>query len=686
MLKENEAHKFSDGTLTRVLHKLNHMVKDFRLYQYNSGMEYRIWSKDDKRRSEEFIEVIERRLKIRRIFRSLESFVGGRLRDVDYMTLNRRKCYPHSDTKVHKKLEMVSSCFGRDKFITACSYLTNSFKEIMKAQADDQEMYEHVGPQDTRPQDGERSQDDDQRLDLANDLKKAQDHISSSNTSHKKKSTTSKYKISHERLRTEQKINQKIAELKLVFSGVTSLRGRLLDIRKRLGDGFGNSGGGHETRGGEDEFEGPVANCLSLTHNGYLVTFVVEEVLEKAVKEFFHLDDPHLRIHGDELVRLYVRNVKKMVFEGDDYKVKVVIWTNIIIVEFVGASLNLSLSGSRNGDVVFDEVMLRAKEITIGELAKLELNVRTFLLISFDVKTMIEFDYKSRTNRLIKSEKRLEAYSLKGWNIVICFKEGWIDESSFMKETLFKSMVRSWSIPSEDPYEEAAQQLFEQASHSPEYVPRDHVPVFVFEFEHPEDIVPAEEEALASLLPPGFLSPRTPPLLPIPLSTPSTSCRAGIPEADTPPWNRPLLATPIPGCEVEKSSTAAARLPGPTMAHGVDCSYVETRLRDSERRILAALELVNHRDRAAMRAEIEVLRSKRLDYEQEGIQTHKALAKFEAYCRALETRVSVLETHARRLEWQCQATDDFDVQHIMRTQDLEARARNDTLEDTGSSS
>ncbi|GKD87993.1 hypothetical protein Tco_1359147 [Tanacetum coccineum] len=63
-----------------------------------------------------------------------------------------------------------------------------------------QERYEHVGPQDTRPQDGERSQDNDQRLDLADDLMKAQDHISGTNTSHKTKSTTSKYKISHEEL------------------------------------------------------------------------------------------------------------------------------------------------------------------------------------------------------------------------------------------------------------------------------------------------------------------------------------------------------------------------------------------------------------------------------------------------------------------------------------------------------
>nr|GEZ57977.1 hypothetical protein [Tanacetum cinerariifolium] len=44
---------------------------------------------------------------------------------------------------------------------------------------------------------------------------------------------------------------------------------------------------------------------------------------------------------------------------------------------------------------------------------------------------------------------------------------------------------------------------------------------------------------------------------------------------------------------------------------------------------------------------------------------------------------AVLETHARRLEWQRQAADDLVVQHIMRTQALEAGARDDTLEDTG---
>nr|GEZ47285.1 putative reverse transcriptase domain-containing protein [Tanacetum cinerariifolium] len=59
----------------------------------------------------------------------------------------------------------------------------------------------------------------------------------------------------------------------------------------------------------------------------------------------------------------------------------------------------------------------------------------------------------------------------------------------------------------------------------------------------------------------------TPPLLPIPLPVPSTSRRAEIPEADTPPRKRQLLTAPRPGCEVGDSSAAAvARQPGPTMA------------------------------------------------------------------------------------------------------------------------
>ncbi|GJU58187.1 putative reverse transcriptase domain-containing protein [Tanacetum coccineum] len=295
--------------------------------------------------------------------------------------------------------------------------------------------------------------------------------------------------------------------------------------------------------------------------------------------------------------------------------------------------------------------------------------------------------------------------------------------------TLFTLRAQIWKYSNLRILTKGRKQLLEQAPRSPEYVPENHIPVYIPEPEHPEDLVPAEDEAPIPPLPPSFLAPRirplspralevemrdiasayyhslhpsgTPPLLPIPLPAPSTSRRADIPEADTPPRKRLLLTTPRPGCEIGESSAAAARQPGPT---------IETRLLDTERRIMTALELVNRRityqvdvctressefctrhhdaqtDRAAVRAEIEVLRRERLAYEQEGMETRQALARSEAHCRTLEARVTVLETDARRHEWQRQAADDLAVQYIMRTQALEAGARVDTLEDTGSSS
>ncbi|GKF53001.1 hypothetical protein Tco_0159911 [Tanacetum coccineum] len=136
------------------------------------------------------------------------------------------------------------------------------------------------------------------------------------------------------------------------------------------------------------------------------------------------------------------------------------------------------------------------------------------------------------------------------------------------------------------------------------------------------------------LLPSG-----TPPFLPIPLPAPSTSRRVDIPEADTPPQKRLLLTTPRPGCEIGESSTAAdARQLGPT---------IETRLLDTERRIMTALELVNRHEGQlpAVRVEIE---------------------------GALEARVTVLETEVRHHEWQHQAADDLAIQHIMHNYDNES--------------
>ncbi|GKB38781.1 hypothetical protein Tco_0883723 [Tanacetum coccineum] len=138
--------------------------------------------------------------------------------------------------------------------------------------------------------------------------------------------------------------------------------------------------------------------------------------------------------------------------------------------------------------------------------------------------------------------------------------------------TSVHSEARSWSIPSEDPYEEAAQQLLEQAPRSLEYIPdpmelEDHVPVYILEPEHPEDLVPAEDEAPTPLLPPfSSYDPYEESALQLLEQAPHspTSRRANIPEADTPPRKRLLLTTPRPSCEVGESSAAAdARQPEP---------------------------------------------------------------------------------------------------------------------------
>ncbi|GKF01105.1 hypothetical protein Tco_0028028 [Tanacetum coccineum] len=122
----------------------------------------------------------------------------------------------------------------------------------------------------------------------------------------------------------------------------------------------------------------------------------------------------------------------------------------------------------------------------------------------------------------------------------------------------------------------------------------DHVPVYILEPKHPEDLVAAEDEA--------------------PLEAYITE--------------RLLLTTPTPRVEVKESSVAAtARQPGSTMARRFDYSLVDT--------------MDTRGDHAVVRAQVEILRKERIAYEQESIETRQALYRFEAYSRALEARACV---------------------------------------------
>nr|GEW46701.1 putative mitochondrial protein [Tanacetum cinerariifolium] len=85
LIRIDELHKFSDGTLNDVRTALNYRLKGIRM-QY---LPQTIWRKGDKDRAVAMIQSIDKMLKTRRIMRSLEKFVGGRLYEGDFWMLQR---------------------------------------------------------------------------------------------------------------------------------------------------------------------------------------------------------------------------------------------------------------------------------------------------------------------------------------------------------------------------------------------------------------------------------------------------------------------------------------------------------------------------------------------------------------------------------------------------------------------
>nr|GEW65031.1 retrovirus-related Pol polyprotein from transposon TNT 1-94 [Tanacetum cinerariifolium] len=90
IIRFNKIHKFSDGTLQQIDEALDYRVKEFKINRMNPGLNISSWTKKDVDKSKEFMFAIQKWLKTRRIFRNLESFVGGRVRDGDYRLLKRK--------------------------------------------------------------------------------------------------------------------------------------------------------------------------------------------------------------------------------------------------------------------------------------------------------------------------------------------------------------------------------------------------------------------------------------------------------------------------------------------------------------------------------------------------------------------------------------------------------------------
>ncbi|GJX89442.1 hypothetical protein Tco_0341456, partial [Tanacetum coccineum] len=68
IMRFNEIHKFSDGTLQQIDEALDYRVKEFKVNRMNPGLNTRFWTRKDVDRSKEFMFSIQKWLKTRRIF------------------------------------------------------------------------------------------------------------------------------------------------------------------------------------------------------------------------------------------------------------------------------------------------------------------------------------------------------------------------------------------------------------------------------------------------------------------------------------------------------------------------------------------------------------------------------------------------------------------------------------------
>nr|GEW91042.1 hypothetical protein [Tanacetum cinerariifolium] len=85
LMRIDELHKFSDGTLNDVRNGLDDRLKGIRMQYLPST----IWRRGDKERAVAMIQAINKMLKTRRIMKNLEKFVGGRLYEGDFRMLQR---------------------------------------------------------------------------------------------------------------------------------------------------------------------------------------------------------------------------------------------------------------------------------------------------------------------------------------------------------------------------------------------------------------------------------------------------------------------------------------------------------------------------------------------------------------------------------------------------------------------
>nr|GEW02067.1 hypothetical protein [Tanacetum cinerariifolium] len=136
MMRFNEIYKFSDGTLQEIVEALDYRVKEFMINRMNLGLNTRFWTRKDVDRCNAFMFTIQRRLRTRRIFCNLESFVGGRVREGDYRLLRWQSAPASGHSKSKRTIKSRAKrsskiiSLGQDSTLLASSHTVKSKTDI----------------------------------------------------------------------------------------------------------------------------------------------------------------------------------------------------------------------------------------------------------------------------------------------------------------------------------------------------------------------------------------------------------------------------------------------------------------------------------------------------------------------------------------------------------------------------
>ncbi|GJZ66209.1 reverse transcriptase domain-containing protein [Tanacetum coccineum] len=136
LMRTDELHKFSDGTLNHVRTTLNDIATGIQM----DYLPKRRWSPQDKRRARVMISAIDRKLRDRRLMRSLEKFVGGRPKLKDGGEVNEfQRSFTHLDIERLSRSDKVLKLKNFKKDVTL-----KLFKSKNQERFIDPEFPDHV--------------------------------------------------------------------------------------------------------------------------------------------------------------------------------------------------------------------------------------------------------------------------------------------------------------------------------------------------------------------------------------------------------------------------------------------------------------------------------------------------------------------------------------------------------------